>query len=140
MAPASSSLNHGVHTQLMQLRVATGIDLYWEHSPLRHASNVKTSALFLVGEAAPRVPMPQSVEMYRALKSNGVPTRLRAAPREGHGWTELPHVLFRCRWSSGGSMAERPGVHVVRAALFGGDARSGDALTVIIGYTTEIFL
>jgi hypothetical protein len=39
--------------------------------------------------------MPQSVEMYRALKSNGVPTHLYVAPREGHGWTELRHRLFK---------------------------------------------
>lgn len=71
------------------------IELYWEHSPLRHVARVKTPTLFLVGEADPRVPMPQSVEMYRALKSNGVPTRLWVAPREGHGWSELRHVLFR---------------------------------------------
>lgn len=71
------------------------IDLYWEHSPLRFASNVKTPTLFLVGQEDPRVPMPQSVEMYRALKYNGVPTRLWVAPREGHGWSELRHVLFR---------------------------------------------
>jgi dipeptidyl aminopeptidase/acylaminoacyl peptidase len=39
--------------------------------------------------------MPQSVEMYRALKSNGVPTHLYVAPREPHGWGELRHVLFK---------------------------------------------
>jgi dipeptidyl aminopeptidase/acylaminoacyl peptidase len=71
------------------------IELYWEHSPLRHVANVKTPTLFLVGQDDPRVPMPQSVEMYRALKYNGVPTRLWVAPREGHGWAELRHVLFR---------------------------------------------
>ena len=42
-----------------------------------------------------RVPAPQSVELYRALKSNGVPTRLYMAPREGHGWRELRHQLFK---------------------------------------------
>lgn len=71
------------------------IELYWEHSPLRHVANVKTPTLFLVGQEDPRIPLPQSVEMYRALKSNGVPTRLWVAPREGHGWAELRHVLFR---------------------------------------------
>jgi dipeptidyl aminopeptidase/acylaminoacyl peptidase len=71
------------------------IDLYWEHSPLRHVANVKTPTLFLVGEADPRVPLPQSIEMYRALHTNGVPTRLFVAPREGHGWTELRHRLFK---------------------------------------------
>jgi dipeptidyl aminopeptidase/acylaminoacyl peptidase len=71
------------------------IDLYWNHSPLKDVARVKTPTLFLVGEEDPRVPMPQSVEMYRALKSNGVPTHLYVAPREGHGWTELRHRLFK---------------------------------------------
>ena len=71
------------------------IDLYWNNSPLKDVWKVKTPTLFLVGEQDPRVPMPQSVEMFRALKSNGVPTHLYVAPREGHGWTELRHRLFK---------------------------------------------
>ncbi len=71
------------------------IDLYWDHSPLKDVSKVKTPTLFLVGERDPRVPLPQSVEMYRALKSNGVPTHLYVAPREGHSWSELRHRLFK---------------------------------------------
>jgi dipeptidyl aminopeptidase/acylaminoacyl peptidase len=71
------------------------IDLYWNHSPLKDVSKVTTPTIFLVGEADPRVPMPQSVEMYRALKTNGVPTHLYVAPREGHSWTELRHRLFK---------------------------------------------
>jgi dipeptidyl aminopeptidase/acylaminoacyl peptidase len=71
------------------------IELYWNHSPLKDVAKVKTPTIFLVGEEDPRVPMPQSVEMYRALRSNGVPTHLYVAPREGHGWTELRHRLFK---------------------------------------------
>lgn len=71
------------------------IDLFWDNSPLKDVSKVKTPTIFLVGEQDPRVPMPQSVEMYRALKTNGVPTHLYVAPREGHGWAELRHRLFK---------------------------------------------
>ena len=71
------------------------IDKYWNDSPLKYVSNVKTPTIFLVGEQDPRVPPPQSVEMYRALKHNGVPTRLYMAPREPHGWGELRHQLFK---------------------------------------------
>ncbi len=71
------------------------IDLYWNHSPLKDVAKVKTPTIFLVGEQDPRVPLPQSVEMFRALKSNGVPTHLYVAPREGHGWAELRHRLFK---------------------------------------------
>lgn len=71
------------------------IDLYWNHSPLKDVAKVKTPTIFLVGAEDPRVPLPQSVEMFRALKSNGVPTHLYVAPREGHGWAELRHRLFK---------------------------------------------
>ncbi len=71
------------------------IDTYWEHSPLKYVSKVTTPTIFLVGGEDPRVPPPQSVEMYRALKSLGVPTHLYIAPREPHGWGELRHELFK---------------------------------------------
>jgi dipeptidyl aminopeptidase/acylaminoacyl peptidase len=71
------------------------IDTYWEHSPLKYVSKVTTPTIFLVGDDDPRVPPPQSVEMYRALKSLGVPTHLYRAPREPHVWGELRHELFK---------------------------------------------
>jgi dipeptidyl aminopeptidase/acylaminoacyl peptidase len=71
------------------------IDAYWNNSPLKDVAKVKTPTLFFVGEKDPRVPMPQSLEMYRALKSNGVPTHLYVAPREPHGWGELRHQLSK---------------------------------------------
>ena len=49
----------------------------------------------LVGENDARVPMPQSVELYRALKHNGVPTHLYVAPEQGHGWRELQQRLLK---------------------------------------------
>lgn len=71
------------------------IQAYWDHSPLKDVANVQTPTIFLVGERDVRVPPPQSVEMYRALKANGVPTHLYMAPREPHGWRELRHELFK---------------------------------------------
>jgi len=71
------------------------IDVYWEHSPLKYVHNVTTPTLILVGEEDLRVPMPQSVEMYRALKALGVPVHLYVAPRQPHGWRELHHRLFK---------------------------------------------
>ncbi len=71
------------------------IDVYWEHSPLKYVSKVTTPTLFLVGGSDPRVPPPQSVEMFRALKTNGVETHLYIAPREPHGWQELRHRLYK---------------------------------------------
>lgn len=71
------------------------ISAYWDNSPLKDIANVTTPTIFLVGQNDARVPEPQSVEMYRALKSNGVPTHLYVAPREPHGWAELRHVLYK---------------------------------------------
>jgi dipeptidyl aminopeptidase/acylaminoacyl peptidase len=71
------------------------IEAYWNNSPLKDVARVKTPTLFFVGERDPRVPMPQSIEMYRALKSLGVPTHLYVAPREPHGWGELRHQLSK---------------------------------------------
>ncbi len=69
--------------------------MFWNHSPIKDAANVRTPTLFFVGENDPRVPLQQSVEMYRALKSHGVPTHLFVAPREGHQWQELRHQIFK---------------------------------------------
>jgi dipeptidyl aminopeptidase/acylaminoacyl peptidase len=71
------------------------IATFWNSSPLRDVARAKTPTLFFVGENDARVPLPQSIEMYRALKSNGVPTHLYVAPREGHQWSELRHQIFK---------------------------------------------
>jgi dipeptidyl aminopeptidase/acylaminoacyl peptidase len=71
------------------------IEKIWEQSPLKYISNVTTPTIIFVGEKDVRVPWPQSMELYQALKSNGVSTHLYMAPREPHGWTELRHELFK---------------------------------------------
>lgn len=71
------------------------IEVYWNHSPIKDVANVKTPTIFFAGENDARVPLAQSLEMFRALRSNGVPTRLYVAPREGHGWTEVRHNFFK---------------------------------------------
>ena len=71
------------------------IDVYMEASPLFDIHRVTTPTIVLVGENDPRVPMPQSVELYRALKHNSVPTHLYVAPNQGHGWSELQQRLFK---------------------------------------------
>ncbi len=71
------------------------IAAYWDNSPIKDVWKVKTPTLFLVGQEDPRVPMPQSVEMYRGVKETGTPTHLYVAPREPHGWQELRHRLFK---------------------------------------------
>jgi dipeptidyl aminopeptidase/acylaminoacyl peptidase len=71
------------------------LEQYVADSPLYDVHKVTTPTLVLVGENDARVPMPQSVELYRALKHNGVPTHLYVAPEQGHGWRELQQRLFK---------------------------------------------
>ncbi len=71
------------------------IDLYWAQSPLKDVAKVRTPTIFIVGDKDPRVPLAQSIEMHRAVKSLGVPTRLYVAPREPHGFVELRHQLTK---------------------------------------------
>ena len=71
------------------------IAAFWDNSPLKDVAKARTPTLLFVGENDSRVPLPQSIEMYRALKQNGVPTHLYVAPRDGHQWQELRHLLFK---------------------------------------------
>jgi dipeptidyl aminopeptidase/acylaminoacyl peptidase len=71
------------------------IATFWNASPVKDAANVKTPTLFFVGENDQRVPKEQSIEMYRALKSHNVPTRLYIAQREAHTWGELRHQIAK---------------------------------------------
>jgi dipeptidyl aminopeptidase/acylaminoacyl peptidase len=66
-----------------------------QYSPIFYVYQAKTPTLILCGQNDPRVPLPQSVEMYRGLKSNGVPTELVIFPRSGHGPRELRHRLYK---------------------------------------------
>ena len=68
---------------------------FWAESPLKDVANVTTPTLFIIGENDARIPMAQSVEMFRALRSIGVPTNLSVAPRENHQWTGLHHLLWK---------------------------------------------
>lgn len=71
------------------------IAAFWDNSPLKDIAQANTPTLLFVGENDERVPKAQSIEMYRALKSHGVPTHLYVAPRDGHQWQELRHQLFK---------------------------------------------
>jgi dipeptidyl aminopeptidase/acylaminoacyl peptidase len=68
-------------------------DAFWRNSPVRDVSSVKTPTLLFAGENDVRVPPAQAIEMFRALRSLDVPTHLYIAPREGHTWAELRHLV-----------------------------------------------
>ena len=72
------------------------IEAYQRHSPIFFAGNIKTPTLILHGEKDDRVPLPQSQELYQALKQNNVPVEFAISPRQGHVIRE-PKLLMDLR-------------------------------------------
>ncbi len=68
---------------------------YWDVSPLKHIANAKTPTLIHVVDGDPRVPRPQSDELYMALRTHGVPTEYFVYPGSSHGLTELRHQMIK---------------------------------------------
>jgi dipeptidyl aminopeptidase/acylaminoacyl peptidase len=60
-------------------------------SPMTSIANARTPTLILVGESDVRVPMPQSQQLYQALRALGVPAEFVHYPREPHGLREPRH-------------------------------------------------
>lgn len=65
---------------------------YDAFSPIRFVSRVNTPLLLLHGKEDPYVPLGQSLQFYRALSDLGKEVKLVVYPREGHGFTEKPHL------------------------------------------------
>jgi len=68
---------------------------YWDQSPLKYIKNAKTPTMIHVVEGDPRVPSPQSVELYMALKKLGVPTELYLYPGRSHGIPDARNQLVK---------------------------------------------
>ncbi len=69
---------------------------YWNQSPLKYIANASTPTMIHVVEGDPRVPMPQSVELYMGLKKLGVPTELFMYPGRSHGIIQTRNRLLKC--------------------------------------------
>lgn len=70
-------------------------DHYWDVSPLKYIKNAKTPTLIHVVDGDPRVPRPQSEELYMALVKLGVPTEFFVYPGSTHGITEPRNQLVK---------------------------------------------
>lgn len=68
-------------------------DSYWNASPIKNVTRVKTPTLILHGDADARVPPSQGQEFYRALKVLNVPVEFVRYPREGHPIEERLHQI-----------------------------------------------
>lgn len=58
---------------------------YWDISPLKYIKFAQTPTLIHVVYGDPRVPRPQSEELYMALRQLGVPTEFMVYPGNSHG-------------------------------------------------------
>ena len=73
------------------------IELIYDRSPVKYASNNKTPTLILHGKEDPRVHPSQSLELYRQLKMHGdAAVRLVWYPGEGHGNRMNPARIDYC--------------------------------------------
>jgi dipeptidyl aminopeptidase/acylaminoacyl peptidase len=72
------------------------IDAYLKASyPFFHADRIKTPTLFMCGEKDFNVPLSNSEQMYQALRSLNVPTRLVIYPGQFHGLTKPSYIQDR---------------------------------------------
>jgi dipeptidyl aminopeptidase/acylaminoacyl peptidase len=74
------------------------VDKWWYQSPLRYADRVKTPTLFLHSDQCYECGLPQSLEMYTALKRFGVETRLCIFKNEAHGFMNSGKPSHRLRY------------------------------------------
>jgi len=68
---------------------------YWKQSPIRYIKNAKTPTMIHVVDGDPRVPRPQSEELYMALRQLGVPTELFVYPGSTHGIPDPRNQLLK---------------------------------------------
>jgi dipeptidyl aminopeptidase/acylaminoacyl peptidase len=69
------------------------MDAYWAASPIRHVAAARTPTLILHGDDDARVAPGQGMELFRALKTLGVPVRFVRYPREKHHISERAHQI-----------------------------------------------
>ena len=73
-----------------------GIDTYLKISyPFFHADRIETPTLFLCGEKDFNVPVVNSEQMFQALRSLGVPTKLVIYPGQFHGLSKPSYIQDR---------------------------------------------
>lgn len=68
-------------------------DALWERSPVRYLKDMQTPTLIVHGEADPRVPVTQGLELYLGLKAMGVDTEFVTYPRQKHAFHERAFQL-----------------------------------------------
>lgn len=70
-------------------------EAYWKQSPIRYIKNAKTPTMIHVVDGDPRVPRPQSDELYMGLRKAGVPTEYFVYPGNTHGIPDARNQLLK---------------------------------------------
>jgi dipeptidyl aminopeptidase/acylaminoacyl peptidase len=70
-------------------------DAYWNQSPIKYIKNAKTPTMIHVVHDDPRVPRPQSEELFMALRQLGVPTEFFVYPGASHGIPDPRNQLVK---------------------------------------------
>jgi len=89
------------HAEDFQGNIFENFDLYWDRSPLKYVTNVKTPTLVLHSDNDYRVPIEQGEQWFRALRHFGVPSEIVFFPRENHNLTrtgEPKHLVESLNW------------------------------------------
>lgn len=71
------------------------LPVYAKSSAVDFIKNATTPELILVGDRDGECPMPQSLEMWHALRAMNVKTELVVYPNEGHGFVNPLHIQDR---------------------------------------------
>lgn len=71
------------------------METWWKQSPAAYIKNAKTPTMIHVVDGDPRVPRPQSEELYMALEHLGVPTELFVYPGTTHGIPDPRNQLLK---------------------------------------------
>lgn len=97
---AQSDINHGVSGEWEFLgNPYDNPENYMKGSAVFHIRSVKTPVLILHGKEDARVPYPQGLELYRALKTTGKQVEMVAYPGEEHSLRKPVHrVDMLKRW------------------------------------------
>jgi dipeptidyl aminopeptidase/acylaminoacyl peptidase len=69
------------------------MDVAWERSALKHVAAVHTPTMLMHGENDNDVPIAEAEQFFIALKDVGVDTIFVRYPREGHGLSEIKHIV-----------------------------------------------
>jgi len=68
---------------------------FWDVSPLKYMKNAKTPTLVHVVKGDPRVPAPQSRELYMALQKLGIPSEFIEYPGNAHGIRQVRYQMVK---------------------------------------------